>query len=247
MKLLLTSSGVSNPTIESALVDLLGKPISRSRALVIPTALYPFPAGPEMAARLIRGEAASPLCELGWSSLGVLELTALPSIPEDVWVPTVTQTDALLVWGGDPVFLAHWMRHSGLAGRLSSLRDLVYVGVSAGSIAASSRFAETYSDPPATGADRLSSETVRFTGPDGPFDRTLVSAEGASLVDLTIIPHYDHADHPDASEPNAKVWAASLPSVTYAIDDQSAVRVRDDVVDVVSQGRWKRFDSRAEG
>src|SRR5215472_19209444 len=115
MKLLLTSGGISNTSIHNALVDLLGKPIAESSALVIPTAIYAYPGGSAMAAQLIRGVAKSPLCELGWKSLGVLELTALPSIDKDVWVPMLQETDALLVGGGDPVFLYYWMRQSGLA------------------------------------------------------------------------------------------------------------------------------------
>src|SRR5512135_1283457 len=97
MKFLLTSAGIKNDSIRNALVDLLGKPISESSALCIPTAAYPMPGGAGMAWRLISGRAATPLCELGWNSLGVLELTALPSIDEEVWVPLVRETDALLV------------------------------------------------------------------------------------------------------------------------------------------------------
>ena len=80
MKLLLTSAGIKNRSIRDALVDLLGKPIAESTALCIPTAIYAFPGGAGFAWKLISGRAASPLCELGWKSLGVLELTALPSI-----------------------------------------------------------------------------------------------------------------------------------------------------------------------
>jgi dipeptidase E len=93
MKLLLTSGGISNDSIRHALVDLLGKPIAESSALYIPTAIYPFPGGAAMAWRLIRGGAGGPLCEVGWKSLGVLELTALPSIQEDCWVPMLQETD----------------------------------------------------------------------------------------------------------------------------------------------------------
>ena len=135
MKLLLTSSGIENPSIHAALVDLLGKPIAESRALVIPTAIYPFSGGAGMAWQTICGKAKSPLCELGWRSLGVLELTALPTIKEEAWVPMVQETDALLVWGGDVLYLCYWMQQSGLADLLPSLKELVYVGVSAGSIA----------------------------------------------------------------------------------------------------------------
>src|SRR4051812_9637279 len=143
MKLLLTSAGITNPSIQDALGDLLGKPISESSALVVPTGIYPFSVGPEMAVRLIRGLVATPLCELPWKSLGVLELTALPSIQKDAWTSTVRETDALLVWGGDPLYLAHWMRQSGLADLLPSLTELVYVGVSAGAMAATSVIGET--------------------------------------------------------------------------------------------------------
>ena len=134
MKLLLTSSGISNPSIEDALVDLLGKPIAESSALVVPTAIYPFREGPGGAWRAITGKTERPFSGLGWKSLGVLELTALPSIKEESWVPLVRETDALLVWGGHVMYLCYWMRQSGLADLLPSLSDLVYVGVSAGSI-----------------------------------------------------------------------------------------------------------------
>jgi len=97
MKLLLTSSGISNPSIHGALVDLLGKLIAESNALFIPTGIYPFPHSAGMAYRAICGKAPSPLCELGWKSLGVLELTALPSIEKKNWVSSIKETDALLV------------------------------------------------------------------------------------------------------------------------------------------------------
>jgi dipeptidase E len=129
MKMLLTSAGIMNSSIHSALEEFLGNPIAESSALFIPTGAYALSGGVAMAARLIRGEAASPLCEMGWKSLGVLELTALPSIQADYWVPLVQETDALLVGGGDPLYLCYWMRRSGLADLLPSLRrETVYVG-----------------------------------------------------------------------------------------------------------------------
>ena len=135
MKLLLTSAGIKNPSIHDALVDLLGKPIAESNALCIPTAAYgssySTPAGPW---RFISGRSDQPMTELGWKSLGVLELTALPSAGSDRWVEWVRQTDALLVNGGDALYLCHWMRESGLADLLPSLRDIVWVGFSAGSM-----------------------------------------------------------------------------------------------------------------
>jgi dipeptidase E len=241
VKLLLTSSGISNPSIGDALVDLLGKPIAESRALFVPTAIYPFPGGAEGAFQAISGKAKSPLCDLGWKSVGVLELTALPSIDKEVWVAAVRETDALLVWGGDPVYLSYWMKHSGLADLLPSLRpEMVYVGVSAGSIAMASRFGETYSDPPKCSGERISSEDIVFARPEGEVTSTLVMAEGVGLVDFAIIPHVEYDDHLDVA--NAEKWAGRLPVPAYAIDDETAVTVIDGTVEVVSEGRWKLFN-----
>jgi dipeptidase E len=242
MRLLLTSSGVTNASIHAALVDLLGKPVAEANALIIPTALYPFPGGAGMAWRAISGAGGSPLAGLGWKSLGVLELTALPSIAADVWIPTVHEADALLVGGGDVLYLCHWLPQSGLADLLPSLRrEMVYVGVSAGSMAASATFGETYVDPPrGSGAARTSQDIV-FATPGGDIDRILVTAQGVGLVDFALIPHLEHEHHPDASLANAEQWAARLPVPTYAIDDQTALKVVDGAVEVVSEGRWQLF------
>ena len=241
MQLLFTSSGISNASILAALVDLLGKPIAESTALVIPTAIHPFSVGPELAARLIRGEVRTPLTDLGWKSLGVLELTALPSIDKDVWLPTVQSADALLFWGGDPLYLSFWMQQSGLADLLPSLTGSVYVGTSAGAMAAAATFGETYTEPPGGSCKPLTSEDMVFATPDGDVSRTFVTAAGAGLVDFALIPHLDSPEHPDASLANAEKWAAKLPVPTYAIDDETALAVTDGVVDVVSEGAWRLF------
>jgi dipeptidase E len=155
MRLLLTSAGIKNTSISYALVDLLGKSIAESSALCIPTAAYANHGGAGNAWRFISGrEARTPMCELGWKSLGVLELTALPSIDEERWVPMVKETDVLLVGGGDPLYLCHWMRQSGLADLLPSLRDAVYVGLSAGSMVMAPRIGEDFVRwKPPTGGD----------------------------------------------------------------------------------------------
>ena len=241
MKLLLTSSGVTNDTIRNALAELLGKPIAGSSALFIPTAMYPFPGGGRGAYMAATGAQGGPLAGLGWKSVGLLELTALPSIDESAWVPTVRETDALLVWGGDPLYLAHWLRESGLAGLLPSLRDTVYVGVSAGSIAATATFAETYPEPPRGTGEFVKSQEITYDTPDGPLAMQLVTARGMGLVDFGLIPHFEHPDHRDASGANAQKWAAHIPAPTYAIDDATAIKIVDGDVEVVSEGRWRLF------
>jgi len=74
------------------------------------------------------------MVELGWKSIGVLELTALPGIDPERWLPMVRGIDALLVNGGDALYLCHWMRRSGLADLFAEQTDTVYVGLSAGSM-----------------------------------------------------------------------------------------------------------------
>ncbi len=221
MKLLLTSAGIKNPSIHDALVGLLGKPIAESSALCIPTAAYGHPmAGPAAAWRFISGqEPRCPMCGLGWKSLGVLELSALPTIAEEQWVPKVHEADALLVDGGDSLYLCHWMQQSGLAALFPSLRETVYVGLSAGSMVMTPNIGEDFViwKPPAGGDSAL------------------------GLVDFSIFPHLDHPDLPDNSMAGAENWAAGLPGSAYAIDDQTAIQVLDGTVEVVSEGRWKLF------
>jgi len=221
LKLLLTSAGITNPTIHAALVELLGRPVADCDALCIPTASYAHPyAGPASAWRFITGQSrGTPMCELGWKSLGVLELTALPSLEADLWVPWVREADVLLVNGGDALYLSHWMRESRLVDLLPSLPDTVWVGLSAGSMVMTPRIGEDF---------------VEWTPPTGG-DRTL------GLVDFSIFPHLDHKDLPENTSAHAERWAADLAAPAYAIDDQTAIRVVDGEVDVVSEGSWKRF------
>lgn len=220
MRLLLTSAGIKNPSIHDALVDLLGKPIADSRALCIPTATHALPGGAGHAWRFISGqEPRTPMCELGWKSLGVLELAALPTIDREQWVPVVQETDVLLVNGGDPLYLGYWMRQSGLADLLPSLRETVYVGLSAGSLVMTPRIGEDF---------------VSWTPPTG-------GDEGLGIVDFSIFPHLDHEEMPENSMADAEKWAAGMAVECYAIDDETAIRVTDGAIDVVSEGHWKRF------
>jgi dipeptidase E len=219
MKLLLTSAGISNKSIHNALVELLGKPVAEASALFIPTAIYAIANGADLSRRVIRGSLGDPFCELGWKSLGVLELTALPSIKQELWVPMLGETDALLVGGGDCQYLCYWMQQSGLADLLPSLlRKTVYVGLSAGSMIMTG-FGTTY------GNHMLPAESDKSLG----------------LVDFAIHPHLDHEWFPYNSLASLEKLAATLPVPSYAIDDQTAIKVTDGAVEVISEGHWKLF------
>ncbi|MCB0908760.1 MAG: Type 1 glutamine amidotransferase-like domain-containing protein [Nocardioidaceae bacterium] len=218
MKLLLTSGGVTNPSIRTALVELLGKPVEESHALVVPTAQWGHPmCGPRSVQGLIAaGAGREPFTGQGWASLGVLELTALPTIGADRWVPWVREADVLLVDGGDATYLAHWLRESGLVDLFPSLADTVWVGVSAGSMVMTPRIGDDFVEWAAA-----------------PDDRTL------GVVGFSIFPHLEA--FPTNTMADAERWAADLDVPSYAIDEQTAIRVVDDEVDVVSEGTWRHF------
>lgn len=221
MKLLLTSGGITNPSLHAALVELLGKRISECSALCIPTASYGHPmVDPSRPYRFIAGIEQTPLTELGWRSMGVLELTALPSISRERWLQWVEQTDALLCNGGDAAYLAHWMRESGLAELIPAMRDKVWVGISAGSMVMSPRIGPSFVSWPEPEAD----------------DTTL------GIVDFAIFPHLEHPDLPLNTRDNAQRWAAHLGLPAYAMCDQSAISVVDGEVRVVSEGSWMQFN-----
>jgi dipeptidase E len=222
LKLLLTSAGIKNPSIHEAMVDMLGKPIAECNALCIPTAGYGHPQGsPGGAYRFITGKATTPMCELGWKSLGVLELTALPSLERERWVGWVQAADVLLVNGGDALYLAHWMRQSGLADLFPTLEDKVWVGLSAGSMVMSPRIGQDF---------------VGWKAPSG---------EDSALgwVDFSIFPHLDHPALPENTMADAERWAATLPNPAYAICDDTAIRVIDGAVEVISEGHWRLFNA----
>jgi dipeptidase E len=232
VKFLLTSSGMSNASIEDALVELLGKPIAESTALCIPTASYGTPDPVGMAYRFVTG--AGHLCDAGWKAIGVLELTALPSMKEALWVPKVEETDALLVWGGDVLYLCYWMHESGLAKLMPSLpAEMVYVGVSSGSMVTTPDFGEPYDD-------WFCREPSTVPTSDLPAcdDRAL------GLVDFSVFPHLDHPQSPPNSMDNAERWAAGRSVPTYAIDNETAIKVVDGTADVVSEGHWQLFTPR---
>jgi dipeptidase E len=220
LKLLLTSGGVTNPSIHSALMELLGKPVAECHALCIPTAQWGQPMCDPTSVRNFIAADSRPdrqyISGLGWASLGVLELTALPTIGPERWIPWVRETDVLLADGGDATYLCHWMRESGLADLLPSLPDKVWVGVSAGSMVMT---------------PRIGTDFVNWSS--APDDRTL------GVVDFSIFPHLDA--FPENTPAEAQRWAADIGVPAYAIDEQTAIKVVDGSVEVISEGQWTKF------
>ena len=223
MKLLLTSGGITNASIRQALVELLGKPIEEADALFVPTAQWGQPAcSPQTVWRSTADawEGMSGVTGLGWKSVGVLELTALPSIDRERWEPWVRAADVLLVDGGEAVYLRHWMVESGLADLLPSLADTVWVGVSAGSMVMTPRIGRHFAD----------------WRPDE-------SDETLGVVGFSIFPHLNYPGWTGNTTAQAHAWAEGIGVPAYAIDEQTAIVVDGDEVRVVSEGEWEQLNA----
>ena len=230
MKLLLTSVGVTNDSIRKALLELLGKPLEECRAVQISTALYASPSGPEDAYQM-----AKYYGEMGWKALGTLELTALPTIEEEHWLPFVESSDAILVSGGNTGYLSYWFKQSGFAERLPSLlEERVYFGISAGSTMVTPD--QNY-DP-----ERREREGVYY---DDEYEeaapRNAGSAWGMSLEGFAFRPHLNAHYFPMANMQMMERAAAKLDYPLYALDDETAIKVVDGEVEVVSEGEWRLF------
>lgn len=221
MRLLLTSAGVTNPSIRAALDGLLPKPLEDCTALCIPTAMYGHPhAGPgRYVWEFVAGRSNNPMVELGWKDVWLMELTALPSISRERWVPLVEEADVLLVSGGDALYLRHWMDECGLTELLPSLADTVWMGMSAGSMVMTPRIGEDF---------------MGWRPPWG-------SDAALGLVPFSIFPHLEHPDLPSNTIAAAERWAAGLGNEAYAVDDATAFVVVDGEVQVVSEGQWRHF------
>jgi dipeptidase E len=102
---------------------------------------------------------------------------------------------------------------------LLSLRDKIYVGISAGSMVTAPDFGETYGDS----------------------NKPCVIDKGLGLLDFALLPHMDHADHPESTTAKVERMAAEVPVPTYGIDDETAIKVVNGAVEIISEGHWKLF------
>lgn len=231
MRLLLTSTGPSNDSIGKALADLLPKPLSECKVVYVPTAIYALPSGPSDGLAM-----AEYVAGMGWGEAGLLELTALPSIEEMAWKPAFDAADAILVGGGNGPYLGYWFEKSGLAALMPrALEEKVYIGISAGSCLLTPSWNW---DP-----RRLAEDGVYF---DDEYDEATPKGFGSEftldVVPFGFRPHLNADYFPQADLPWAERAAAKLDYPMYAVDDDTALKVVDGEVEVVSEGEWKLFD-----
>ncbi|MEU6389138.1 Type 1 glutamine amidotransferase-like domain-containing protein [Streptomyces sp. NPDC046939] len=219
MNLLLTAAGLRNETLREALRDMLDKPFGSANAVYIPTASLAEPGDHGwFVADLNR------LHGLGWREFDVLELNGLP---RQSVLDRLLHADVIYVSGGNHYHLARSITANGLAdGILKALESRVYVGFSAGSMMFSRHLTAHSADVIGDTADLhvLGAKSV-----EPPF----------GLFDWYLKPHLCSPDFPERDDAWADDIAARADFPLYFLDDESAVRVRNGEVDVVSEGRWR--------
>jgi len=218
VKLLLTSSGKTNKSIEKALLKLLGKPFSKSHITFIPTA-----ANVEKGDKTWLVDDMNNFRKLGFSTFDVIDISA---VPKSIWLPSFEKADVLVFGGGNVYHLLSWMKKSGLAKLLPRLlENKVYVGISAGSMVTAENISLTASD-------------ILYYEDTGKIKNT----KGLGLVDFEIRPHLNSKWFTKVNLPNLENLAKETPNAFYAIDDDTAISLVDNKIEVVSEGKWKKFN-----
>jgi dipeptidase E len=219
VRLLLTSAGLRNPTLHGALRDMLGKPFGSADIVYLPTASLAEPGDHGwFVADLNRVHA------LGWREFDIVELNGLP---RQMVLDRLLHADVIYVEGGSHYHLARSITGNGLAGGfLEALEDRVYVGVSAGSMIFSRNLNERSADVIGDAADL---HVLGATTLEPPF----------GLFDWYLKPHLYSPDFPERDDAWADRIAERADFPVYFIDDESAIRVDGDAMNVISEGRWR--------
>ena len=219
MKLLLTSAGITNESIAEALVDLVGKHKKEKKIDFIPTA-----ANIEKGNKDWYIEQFTNLQKHGFDWIDVVDISALP---EEIWLPRLEKVDALFFSGGNSFHLMHWIEKSGFRDKLEKfLEKGVYVGSSAGSMVANPTLYFSNKDK-----SIYYEELFGYT-----------NKEALGFVDFYTRPHFNSSDFPHAHDAYIQKLAKDADMPVYALDDDSAVKIVDGRVEVISEGNWKKYE-----
>ena len=218
MKLLLTSSGITNKSIEKALLELLGKPFNKSHLVFIPTA-----ANVEKGDKSWLVNDMNNFRKLGFASLDIIDISA---VSKDIWLRSFKKADILVFGGGNVKYLLKWVKKSGLEKILPKLlKTKTYVGISAGSMAT----ANTVS---------LSSSGILYYEETGNLENT----KGLRFVNFEVRPHLNSKSFPKVRIDYLQKLAKETQNTFYAIDDDTAIKVLNKKISIVSEGKWKKFN-----
>ncbi len=218
MKLLLTSAGFTNKTIIASLQELVARPFDTVNLTFIPTA-----ANVEFGDKSWLIDNYNECMKLGFRQLDIVDISA---IPKDMMLARLDQTDILMFGGGDTAHLMYWLEKSGLKEMLPGMLETkLYVGISAGSMVATKNLALADSQ-------KLYSEEIG--------KRAKIS--GLGFVEFHICPHFNSEFFPNVTTGNLQKIAKEFKEPIYAIDDNTAIEVIDEHVEVITEGEWKKFN-----
>ena len=226
MKLLLTSNGLCNDSIRGALRDMLGKPTKESNMVFVMTGSWP-----------VRGDKTWLVDDLrrahdmGWKAFDVLDLAVMADWEKRLWMPAFESADVIMFCGGHTQYLSYWLQKSGLMDELPRLLESkIYIGISAGSMVA-------------TKSTLTSSIQLRkFAGlPDNESKEApkgQSSDKAVGLTDFLFRPHLNSSNFPFSRVDFMQQVATKRHEKIYLVDDEGAVKVDGDTVEVVSEGEW---------
>ncbi len=218
MKLLLTSSGITNMSIENALLGLLGKPFRKSNITFVPTA-----ANVEEGNKSWLVDDMYNFKKLEFATFDIIDIAA---VPKEIWLPSFTKADIIVFGGGNTQYLRDWIEKSGLEKELPDLlKTRVYVGISAGSMVTAKKISLSYAD-------------ILYYEKTGKFQ----DIDGLGFVDFEIRPHLNSDYFEKVKIPYLEEIAGKNKNTFYALDDNSAIKVENENISVISEGEWKKFN-----
>ncbi len=218
MKLLLTSNGLSNQSIVNALFELTGRPASETTVVFIPTAMNVARGGKDWFINDLYN-----IKKQGFKFVDIVDISALP---KKVWLPKIESGDVLFFSGGSTYHLMYWLRESGLLELLPELlKTRIYAGISAGSI--------------------VTNPSISYTSEDKKkyYEENFGYQDDAALnfVDFYIYPHFNSPKHLLSREETLKKIAVETKKTAYGLDDESALKVVDGLVTVVTEGEYMKL------
>lgn len=218
MKLLLTSGGLTNQTIVKALDELAGKPLDQLKVAFVPTA-----------SNLEEGDKwwlIDDLRRLSFLKFKQIDIVDISALPKEIWQKRLEEADVFFVEGGNTYHLMHWVNKSGLSKILPKLLETrIYIGVSAGTMIINPTIVHAYQE-------KSLSKKINKDNSD----------KGLGYVNFIVEPHLNSSWFPELTLENLEKRLKDYPYTVYAIDDDTAIKIDGDNIEVVSQGVWKKFE-----
>ena len=218
MKLFLTSSGITNKTLENTLLRMLNKPFNEASVVFVPTA--------SNIEKGDKGWLIDNLVQLKTLNFKQIDIVDISAVSESIWKPKLQEADVMFFGGGDPNYLMEWFNKTNMTNILSELlKSKIYVGISAGSMV--------------TNPDLSLKASQELYGDD--LTRT-ENMKGLGLVDFYFFPHLNSEYFINLRKEKIESLSKKIKGKIYVADDESAVMVVDGKVEIVGEGECLMFN-----